>query len=132
MASVARHLNGEGFRPPKRAEKFNVGIVAGLLAKAGRSGPRPKALDAGKLLRKGEYLLNDLARKLEMPAATLHRWLKVGWVRARKLPVPGGHWAIWADRTELGRMKRLRQFKPSWPVKSPPPELTAPGKPDDE
>jgi DNA invertase Pin-like site-specific DNA recombinase len=132
MASVAKHLNDEGFRPPKRAKQFNSAMVAGFLAKDGRSGPRPRALDTGGLLRKGEWLLSDLARQLNMPAATLHRWRKVSWVRARKLPMPGGHWAIWADRTELKRMARLRQFRRSWLVKSPPLDLITPNRPDDK
>jgi DNA invertase Pin-like site-specific DNA recombinase len=132
MACVAEHLNDEGFRPPKRAKQFSSGMVAGFLAKDGRSGPRPRALDAGGLLQKGEWLLSDLARKLNMPAATLHRWRKVGWVQARKLSVPGGHWAIWADRTELKRMARLRQFRRSWLLKSPPLDLTTPNGPDDK
>lgn len=132
MASVARHLNDEGFRPPKRAKQFSSSMVAGFLAKGGRSGPRPRALNAGGLLRKGEWLLSDLARELHMPAATLHRWRQVGWVHSRKLPVPGGHWAIWADRKELKRMARLRQFRRSWLVKSPPLDLTTPKHPDDK
>jgi DNA invertase Pin-like site-specific DNA recombinase len=132
MASVAKHLNDEGFRPPKRAKQFSSAIVAGFLAKKGRSGPRPRALNAGGLLRKSEWLLSDLARELHMPAATLHRWRQVGWVYSRKLPVPGGHWAIWADRKELKRMARLRRFRRSWLVKSPPSELTTPKRPDDQ
>lgn len=60
MASVARHLNDEGFRPPKRATQFSKDMVAGFLAKGGRSGPRPRALNAGGLLRTGEWLLSDL------------------------------------------------------------------------
>ena len=132
LAGVARHLNDEGFRPPKRAEKFNDGIVAGFLAKGGRSGPRPRVLNAGGLLQEGEWLLSDLARELHMPMATLHRWRRVGWIHSRKLPVPGGHWAIWADRTELKRMTRLRRFRRSWLVKAPPPDLTTPGPRDDQ
>jgi hypothetical protein len=126
MAQVAACLNQEGFRPPKRAKHFSTGMIAGFLAKAGRSGPRPRALIAGDLLRQGEWLLTDLARKLNMPPATLHRWRKVDWVRARKLPVPGGHWAIWADDEELERMTRLRRYRRSWLEKSIPVELTTP------
>jgi DNA invertase Pin-like site-specific DNA recombinase len=132
MASVAKHLNDEGFRPPKRAKQFTSGIVAGFLAKGGRSGPRPRALDVDDLLRKAEWLLSDLARQLTMPAATMHSWRKLGWVRARKLPVPGGHWAIWANKAELKRMARLRQFRRSWLVKSPPLDLTTPAPQDDK
>jgi hypothetical protein len=109
MTQVAECLNREGFHPPKRAQRFTGSMVAGFLAKKGRSGPRPQALSAAGMLQKGEWLLTDLARELAMPAATLHRWRKVGWVHARKLPVPGGHWAIWADREERKRLARLRK-----------------------
>jgi hypothetical protein len=126
MGQVAQCLNHEGFRPPKRALRFSGAMVAGFLAKDGRSGPRPRALAAGTLLQKGEWLLSDLARHLGMPSATLHRWRKVGWVHARKLPVPGGHWAIWADKTELKRLGRLRRFRRGWFIKSPPADLTTP------
>jgi DNA invertase Pin-like site-specific DNA recombinase len=132
MASVAEHLNQEGFRPPKRAKQFSASMVAGFLAKGGRSGPRPRALAAADLLRPDEWLLSDLARKLNMPAATMHSWRELGWVRARKLPVAGGHWALWANKAELKRMTRLRQFRRSWLVKSPPKDLTTPGAPDDK
>jgi DNA invertase Pin-like site-specific DNA recombinase len=131
-ARMAEQLNQEGFRPAKRAKQFNAAMVARFLAKGGRSGPLPRAIDAGCLLRKAEWLLNDLARQLGMPAATMHSWRKLGWVRARKLPVPGGLWAIWADQAELERMTRLRRFRRSWLVKSPPTDLTTPGPQTDK
>jgi DNA invertase Pin-like site-specific DNA recombinase len=126
MAAVARCLNQEGFRPPKRAPRFTSGMVAGFLAKGGRSGPRPVALSATGLLQRGEWLLTDLARHLGMPSATLHRWRQVGWVQARKLAVPGGHWALWADAAELERLARLRghhRARRDLPI---PTELTTP------
>jgi hypothetical protein len=126
MAAVAECLNQEGFRPPKRATRFTGSMVAGFLAKGGRSGPRPVALSAGGLLHKGEWLLTDLARHLGMPSATLHRWRKVGWVHARKLPVPGGHWALWADAAELKRLARLRGHHRARRDQPLPAELTTP------
>jgi DNA invertase Pin-like site-specific DNA recombinase len=126
MAAVAQCLNREGFHPPKRAERFTAAMVAGFLAKGGRSGPRPRALSAAGLLRKGEWLLSDLARELGMPAATLHRWRKVGWVQARKLAVPGGHWAIWASASERKRLTRLRQYQRKRRDQPIPAELTTP------
>jgi DNA invertase Pin-like site-specific DNA recombinase len=125
-AAVAETLNQEGFRPPKRAARFTKEMVAGFLAKGGRSGPRPTALSAAGLLRKGEWLLTDLARHLGMPSATLHRWRKVGWVRARKLPVPGGHWALGADAAELKRLARLRKHHRTRRDQPIPAELTTP------
>src|SRR5262249_61031502 len=72
-----------------------------------------------KALKKGEWLLGDLARHLGMPATTLHHWRKVGWVRARELAVSGGLWAIWASgegRRRLARLRRYQQRKPHQPI----------------
>jgi DNA invertase Pin-like site-specific DNA recombinase len=126
MAEVAECLNREGFHPPKRAPRFSSAMVAGLLAKGGCSGPRPRALSAAGMLQKGEWLLSDLARELGMPAATLHRWRQLGWVQARKLPVPSGHWAIWAAGSELKRLTRLRQYRRVRRDQPIPAELTTP------
>lgn len=126
MAAVAECLNQEGFHPPKRAARFTSAMVAAFLAKGGRSGPRPQALSAAGLLHRGEWLLTDLARHLGMPSATLHRWRKVGWVQARKLPVPGGHWALWAEGAELKRLVRLRGYSRKRRDEPIPAELTTP------
>jgi hypothetical protein len=126
MAGVAVCLNQEGFHPPKRAARFTAGMVAGFLAKGGLSGPRPRALAAAGMLRPGEWLLTDLARELGMPSATLHRWRKVGWVQARKLAVPGGHWALWAPAAERKRLARLRQYHRLRRDQPIPAELTTP------
>ena len=126
LAGVAARLNEEGFRPPKRAVAFTQGMVTRLLAQRGRSGPRPRALADGQLLGAHEWLLSDLARHLGMPQATLHRWIRVGWAHARKLATPGGHWAIWADADELGRMARLRSCPRGWSEEPVLAELTKP------
>ena len=126
MAQVAHCLNQEGFHPPKRASCFTTSMVAGFMAKGGWSGSRPRALSVQGMLRRGEWLLMDLARKLQMPSATLHRWRKVGWVQARKLPVPGGHWAIWAAAAELNRLTRLRKYQRTKRDQRVPAELTTP------
>jgi len=108
LAEVAERLNEEGHRPPKRRATYNGAMVAGLLGRSQRSGPRPKAVSAGGQLGEHEWLLSDLARELQMPGVTLHRWRRVGWVCGRKLAVPGGHWALWADEEERERLRRLR------------------------
>jgi hypothetical protein len=125
-AEVAVRLNAEGFRPPKRSPLFNSGIIPRLLAKQERSGPRPQTLADGQLLGTHEWLLSDLARHLGMPQATLHRWIRVGWVHARKLATPGGHWAIWADADELERMARIRTCPRGWSEEPVLAELTKP------
>jgi len=126
LAKVAEQLNLEGFHPPKRSARFTSVILTALLAKRGRTGPRPRALAKPGLLKKHEWLITDLAQKLAMPLATLHRWIRVGWVDARKLPTPGGHWAIWADTDELDRMTRLRKCSRGWSNKNVVLQLTKP------
>jgi DNA invertase Pin-like site-specific DNA recombinase len=126
LAEVAEQLNREGFRPPKRSPSFTKGILAGLLAKRGRSGPRPRIVADLGLLGEHDWLVSDLARKLEMPPATLHRWVRVGWVHARKLSTPGGHWVIWADADELDRMTRLRTCPRGWSDEPVLAQLTTP------
>jgi DNA invertase Pin-like site-specific DNA recombinase len=114
LAEVAEQLNREGFHPPKRSATFTSFILAGLLAKRGRTGPRPRVVTEAGALADHEWLLADLARELEMPQATLHRWIRVGWVHARKLPTPGGQWVIWADADERNRMARIRTCPRGW------------------
>jgi DNA invertase Pin-like site-specific DNA recombinase len=130
LAEVAAQLNREGFHPPKRSARFTGGILAGLLAKRECNGPRPRVVSMSDILDEHEWLLSDLARKLGMPQATLHRWVRVGWVRARKLPTPGGYWVIWADAAELDRMSRIRTCSRGWSEEHIFAELTRP-KPHD-
>jgi len=132
LARVAEQLNREGFHPPKRSATFTSGILAGLLAQRGRSGPRPRAVAEPGILDEHEWLLTDLARKLEMPQATLHRWVRVGWVHARKLPTPGGHWVIWGDAEELDRMTRLQKCPRGWSDEHTFSQLTKPKARDRE
>jgi DNA invertase Pin-like site-specific DNA recombinase len=125
MEEVARCLNEEGFHPPKRVERFSGGMVAGMLAR--RCAKQSERSKGGReILQKGEWLLGELARHLGMPTVTLHRWRKGGWLRARKLPVVGGLWAIMAsgaERRRLARLRRHQQEKPNQPI---PAELTTP------
>ncbi len=132
LTEVAEQLNREGFHPPKRSARFTSAILAGLLARRGRTGPRPRAVGEPGVLGEHEWLLTDLARELAMPQATLHRWVRVGWVHARKLPTPGGHWAIWADADELDRMGRIRTCPRGWSDERMFAQLTKPKARDSE
>lgn len=126
LAAVAERLNTEGFRPPKRSKIFNSSMIGQLLWRRGAGGRRPRSLAEDGLLDEHEWLLTDLARKVGMPPVTLHRWVRVGWVHARKLPTPGGHWVIWADAQELERMARLRSCPRGWSDEPTLAELTRP------
>jgi DNA invertase Pin-like site-specific DNA recombinase len=126
MEEVAEHLNAEGFHPPKRVKRFTGGMVAGFLARKYEKAGEAYGQRVAGALKKGEWLLGALARHLGMPAATLHHWRKVGWVRARKLVAAGGQWAIWATGPERRRLARLRRFQQAKPNQTIPEELTTP------
>ena len=128
MEEVAEQLNEEGHRPPKRRANYNGAMVARLVSREGRTASRPQAVSAPGMLKENEWLKSDLARELGMPAITLHRWVRVGWVAARKLEVAGGYWALWADAEEIERLKRLRAHKRGWSDEPYPVELTTPKK----
>ena len=126
MAEVAEVLNAEGFHPPERADRFTGGMVAGFLARACEHAGEQRGGPVAQALRKGEWLLGDLARHLGIPQATLHHWREAGWVRARKLPVPGEPWAIVATGAERRRLTRLRQHRRTKPNQRIPEELKTP------
>jgi DNA invertase Pin-like site-specific DNA recombinase len=131
LAEVAEQLNSEGFRPPKRRATYNAAMVARLVSREERTASRPRAVSEPGMLKENEWLLSDLARELAMPAITLNRWIRVGWVNGRKLDVPGGHWAVWADAEEIARLKQLRAHKRSWSDEPHRVKLTTPKKPCD-
>jgi DNA invertase Pin-like site-specific DNA recombinase len=126
MAEVAAGLNAEGFLPPRRVTRFSGGMVSGLLARKYEKAGASHALQLAQALRKGEWLLGDLARHLGMSQATLHHWRKACWLRARKLSVSGGLWAIWATGVERRRLARLRRHQQNKPNQEIPEELKTP------
>jgi DNA-binding transcriptional MerR regulator len=126
LAPMAERLNRDGFDPPKRTDRFSGSMVARLLSPRGLHGPRPRAMADATVLHPHEYWLTEVARRLNMPIATLHKWQRLGWVSSRKVAVGGGRWALWADADELERLGRLRAYKRQSPT------LTTPKRRDPE
>jgi DNA-binding transcriptional MerR regulator len=116
LSEIAATLNAEGFHPPKRTRQFTKAILSRFLRERGvRTGALPRCVTSGEHLEADEWWLADLATKLGMPTATLHRWQRVGWVTSRKVTAAGGRWAIFADADELVRLRRLRDSPREWP-----------------
>jgi len=84
---VAEHLNAEGFHPPKRTRRFTGYMVGRLWSARGLHRPRPAAMRHRDLLDEHEFWLTDLARQLEIPVATVHKWQRMGWIHSRKVSV---------------------------------------------
>jgi len=120
LSKIAATLNAEGFHPPKRSFRFTTEILSRFLRDRGvRSGPLPRSVSGGRHLQANEWWLADLAAELSMPIATLHRWQRVGWVISRKVMAAGGRWAIYADASQLDRLRRLRDSPRGWPQPYP-------------
>ncbi len=51
-----------------------------------------------------QWWLADLARELDMPAATLFGWLKRGWATGRQEASPRHRWIITADNAEVASL----------------------------
>ncbi len=106
---ITEILNQEGFRPPKRAERFGMANVRelmrrqGLLKAQGRSTRAPYE----RLLGPDDWWFVDLAAELSIPPSTLHLWMTKGWVTARKVAARGGMWVIHADAAERERLHEL-------------------------
>lgn len=125
-SAIADHLNREGFYPPKRTNHFTDQMITRLLGERHPAGHRPEAMADPTLLKEHEHWLTDLARQLTIPIATMHKWQRLGWIHSRKVDVSGGRWAVWADDEEQGRMRRIRNYKRTWPEPRYPAQLTTP------
>jgi len=118
---IAAQLNQEGFRSPKGQVPFRGSTVLRLVMKLGLCGPRKEQVQ----LQSGEWWLEDLAGELGMHPMSLNRWIDRGWVEARRLS-GRGFWILWADRSELQRLRRLRAHVLALAPQPAPVNLTTP------
>lgn len=104
-ARIAELLNKAGFRPPSsRATQFTRPLVAQLICRLGLAVPRASR----DILGRSEWWLRALAEKLQVGTCRVRGWLFKGYVNWRKLV--GGQYVVWADREELSRLKKLRDW----------------------
>lgn len=102
---IARRLDEEGFRPPKRAEHFSYASVRSLMRLLGLAGRRPRG---GVTLHEHDWMLADLAAEIPMPVATLHGWARRGLVRSRWTEEKRPRRVLRADSSEVERMREMR------------------------
>jgi DNA invertase Pin-like site-specific DNA recombinase len=113
-AEMAARLNAEGFRPPKRVDRFNGSMVRNLLWRLGMESRPALGSEAG--LGVDEYRPGSLARKLEIGRETVRSWMRHDWVHLRQ--DDQGHAVLWADAEELVRLKQLHQTPRTWANKA--------------
>ena len=109
-AEIARHLNAEGFRPPKRTKQFTGEMVRRLTVHLGLFRRQRHGSRTG--LAADEYRPMGLARRLGISRDTVRRWLRAGWLNVRR--DDDGHHVIWADTAELRRLRELHALPRTW------------------
>jgi len=115
---IAKQLNDEGFHTPS-GKKFTALTVRSFLS-------RNRPSQAHQHPDPPEWLLGNLARKLDMPIRTLHAWSRRRWLHSEQSGGAHGRWILWADEDELERLKQLRQHGLTSSGVPAPSELTTP------
>lgn len=104
---IAARLNAEGWRAPKRKKQFDRPGVRRLLDLLGLRSRR--SIGWPRLeIAEHEWTRRALAKELDMPAVTLHAWMRRGWVKGRR--AAHGRWILYADPSELKRLRSLRKL----------------------
>lgn len=122
---IAEALNKEGYRTP-RGGPFTGRRVRRLFMQLGLTCVPAGVRGPGDLPGKGEWWLTDLAAALGVRPIVVHRWRWSGWLHGRQLPGVNGRWIVWADRSEMQRLRRLRAYELKNRGRKAPSKLTTP------
>ncbi len=123
---IAEVLNRESYAVP-RAGQYTGHRVRKLFMRFGLTGIPPGVRDENDLPGADEWWLPALAAQLGVRPIVVHRWRWSGWLTARQLSSENGRWIVAADRAEVRRLRRLREFEIAHHGRqTPPPELTTP------
>jgi hypothetical protein len=113
-AQIADALNREGFSPPKRRRGFFPDLVRQLMVRRGLARSEAQTEQLGP----HEWWLPRLAEVIPVTVGKLANWARRGWVRSRRTPEQ--HlWILWADESELTRLRRLAASSHRGVVKYP-------------
>jgi len=107
-AAIAEQLHAEGYRPARHEARLGLDQVTELQRRLGMRACQPRIRD-----RQGigpeEWWSSDLADRLGLSRSTLHRWIQLGWVQARREDGRLRRWIVWADAAEVVRLQQLQQ-----------------------
>jgi DNA invertase Pin-like site-specific DNA recombinase len=120
-AQIAEQLNQEGFQRGAKKGRLSKHSVLWLLKCQGKPGAGTEEKEFGP----EEWRLAELARELGVHPCKVRRWIRRGWVQSRRSGLQGMY-IVWADREELGRLRRLGAHALAHPNTAYPAELTVP------
>ena len=104
--AICEQLVKEKFHSPTGLNRFSRENLRTFLVEHCAEELGPSQPPFRRFLEKDEWLAADLAREIEVKAATLHFWRRRDWLHARRLP--SRRWIIWANQEELDRLRKLR------------------------
>jgi DNA invertase Pin-like site-specific DNA recombinase len=123
---IAEMLNDEGFRSPLQDEKLSAHSIRALLRNDDKSTMPLRRKSFTECLESNERWLQDLATELKMPYASLHAWIRRGWIVTRQIAEAGGMHAATVTAQEIARLRRLRDHRKQSPYEKPTLALTTP------
>ncbi|MEO8955229.1 MAG: hypothetical protein ABI465_11745 [Ktedonobacteraceae bacterium] len=106
--AIAQALSDAGYCSAHTTACFGVQTIREIQRRLGVRAPRPRTRSHDGLLP-DEWWPAELVRTLGIPRASLYHWIRQNLVRARQLDEPLHRWVIWADETELERLRQYHQ-----------------------
>jgi DNA invertase Pin-like site-specific DNA recombinase len=107
-AAIAEQLNADGYRPARPGARFGLAQVTAVQRRLGLRVSHPRRRDR-QGLGPDEWWSSEVADRLGLSRSSLHRWIQMRWVRARREDGPLQRWIVWADAAELTRLQQLQQ-----------------------
>jgi len=110
--AIGAVLTAEGFSPGRCQPRFSGQAVLRLMCREGITPHRPGVRHEDPLLKfmgPHEWTMKSFARRLDMPASTLHRWRKYDMIQVRDVTIGRSHrWVIHADDADIHRLEQYR------------------------
>lgn len=113
IEAIAIRLTEEGWRPTQGTGAWTYAKACRLLDQPeARALKRPRRRISEGIPRQAhEWTPRELADQLDMTRDSLNNWIQKGALRGRKIQYHGRSlWLLWADETELARLRDMRDF----------------------
>jgi hypothetical protein len=105
VPKIAEQLNAEGLRTAE-GKPFTEGSVRVVMVRQGLRSARQKSRRDSITLGEHEWLVGQLAKKLEVSYGTIHQWIHAQRVKARQ--VDDRRWIVTADEAKCQELIAYR------------------------
>jgi DNA invertase Pin-like site-specific DNA recombinase len=108
LQAIARQLEADGSPPLRSGQQWSIASVQTLRRQLGLSNTHRHG-HSRDALNRDEWWPRELAALLAVPRSSLFSWIQRGLVRVRKERQGMRRWIVWADATEVERLRQYRQ-----------------------